>query len=263
MMAPILTSNPSITLVPEPLTPENFAPFGTAICSPIPRDLNLAPEPANLPPHNPTPVLANQNSALKYSPISPLLDRYKNGCPSGKAAEARMTMFCCFPRQLRTVTTPRRPDKEVFDVRILERHPYTNQTFIPIDLSSHSKVGNGVEEPIFLVVVAPTLRGEIATAKNDKGETITIRDPPDLKNVKAFIAHGGQAVTYGVGTWHAPMVVLGRRRVDFIVVQHVNGVDDEDCQEAAFGVGVVVDLGGKGQYGRKDKGPPKLWTAKL
>ncbi|KAJ5662940.1 hypothetical protein N7507_003671 [Penicillium longicatenatum] len=261
-MAPVLTSNPTLTLTPEPLTPINFAPFGTAICSPIPRDLNVAPQPSNLPPYSPAPVLANQNSALKYSPISPMLDRYATG-PSRTASSARMTMFCCFPRPLRTITQSRSSEKEVFDVRILERHPFTNQTFIPVDLSSHSKVGNGEEEPIFLVVVAPTLKGEVATAKNAAGETITIRDPPDLKNIKAFIAHGGQAVTYGVGTWHAPMVVLGRRRVDFVVVQHVNGVDDEDCQEAAFGEGIVVDLGGKGEYGRRTNDPPKLWTAKL
>ncbi|OOQ86821.1 putative ureidoglycolate hydrolase [Penicillium brasilianum] len=259
-MAPILTSNPTITLVPEPLTPASFAPFGTAICSPLPREISVAPQPSSLPPYDPTPVLANQNSALKYSPISPLIDRYTNGCPSGKPASARMTMFCCFPRKLRTISAKQQSEKEVFDVGILERHPFTNQTFIPTDLSSHSKVGDGEEEPVFLVVVAPTLKGEVATAKNAAGETITIRDPPDLRNVKAFIARGGQAVTYGVGTWHAPMVVLGPRRVDFVVVQHVNGVDDEDCQEAAFGEGIVVDLGVKGQYGRPEKTPARLWA---
>ncbi|KAJ5156334.1 Ureidoglycolate hydrolase [Penicillium capsulatum] len=261
-MAPVLTSNPTLTLVPEPLTPANFAPFGTAITSPLPHKLNVAPQLSSLPEHDPAPVLANQNSALKYSPISPLLDHYGKACPSGKAAAARMTMFCCFPRALRTISRSQQAEKEVFDVRILERHPFTNQTFIPIDLSSHSKVGDGEEEPLFLVVVAPTRKGEVAMAKNDAGETITIRDPPDLQKVKAFIARGGQAVTYGVGTWHAPMVVLGRRRVDFVVVQYVNGVADEDCQEAAFGEGVVVDLGRKGQHGRKETGP-RLWTAKL
>ncbi|OQE23262.1 hypothetical protein PENSTE_c009G08739 [Penicillium steckii] len=270
-MAPILTTNPTITLVPEPLTPANFAQFGTAIQSPLPRDLNVAVQPSSLPPnpHTPTPILANQNSALKYSPISPMLDTYKNGA-SGVPSATRMTMFCCFPRQLRSIQSSsssssssdfKTAEKEAFDVRILERHPYTHQTFIPTDLSSHSKVGNGEEEPVFLVVVAPTLKGETATAKNEAGKTITIRDPPDLRNVKAFVARGGQAVTYGAGTWHAPMVVLGKRRVDFVVVQHVNGVDDEDCQEAAFGEGIVVDLGGKGQYGRKELGGPKLWTA--
>lgn len=259
-MAPILTSNPTVTLTPEPLTPLNFAQFGTAVVSPLPRKLSVAQEPSSLPPHNPIPILANQNSALKYSPISPLLDHY-NGSPSGQPSEARMTMFCCFPRKLRSITAGQ-SEKEVFDVGILERHPFTNQTFIPVDLSAHSKVGDGEEEPLFLVVVAPTLKGQTATAKNENGETVTIQDPPDLKNIKAFVARGGQSVTYGVGTWHAPMVVLGQRRVDFIVVQFVNGVGEEDCQEAAFGKGIVVDLGQRGQYGRAES-QPRLWSAKL
>ena len=42
-----------------------------------------------------------------------------------------------------------------------------------------------------------------------------------------------QAVTYGAGTWHAPMVALGEKgtAVDFVVVQFANGVAVEDCQE--------------------------------
>ncbi|KAL8975999.1 MAG: hypothetical protein Q9177_006939, partial [Variospora cf. flavescens] len=55
--------------------------------------------------------------------------------------------------------------------------------------------------------------------------------PPDLDNIRAFWAHAGQAVTYGAGTWHAPMVVVGDERMDFVVVQFVNGVAQEDCQE--------------------------------
>ena len=171
-------------------------------------------------------------------------------------------MFCCFPRNLRKIHGSQSLERLAFDVRILERHPFTNQTFIPTDLSNHTTVGDGVEEPVFLVVVAPTLRGEIATAKDKTGHSIHIHDPPDLQNMKAFIARGGQAVTYGVGTWHAPMVVLGPRRIDFIVVQHVNGVDEEDCQEVALGEGVAVDLSPNNQHSQA-KGPAKLWTSKL
>jgi ureidoglycolate lyase len=236
-------------------------------------------------------------------------------------------MFACFPRKLRREKqSGHRPavndilngkihnegqqddgggeeadfEGPVFDVRILERHPFTTQTFIPLDLSSQKRVlrdrvpdkkshdwkgyGEGdvgitldgsaeqdeeQEEPIFLVIVAPTLKGQSATATSQTKDAVSsdpttistigtlsdpvnegtadsnrvlIRDPPDLENLRAFIAHGGQAVTYGPGTWHAPMVVLGPRRVDFVVVQYVNGVDDEDCQEAAFKDGIVVDL---------------------
>ncbi|KAE8382258.1 ureidoglycolate hydrolase [Aspergillus bertholletiae] len=238
-MAPTLTTTPTVHVVPEQLTKEAFAPFGTAVYSPLPRDLSQAPATvSSLAPHNPTPVLANQNSALKYSPISPLQNNYPGHCPSGRPSEARMTMFSCFPRQLRSL-----PGAKAFDVRILERHPFTTQTFTPIDLSSQSSAG-GQDEPWFLIVVAPTLKGQTATAMTPSGPT-TIRDPPDLKNLRAFVARGGQAVTYGAGTWHAPMVVLGPRRVDFVVVQFVNGVDDEDCQEVSFGEGVVVEVGGR------------------
>ena len=160
-------------------------------------------------------------------------------------------MFSCFPRKLRASQNGR---GSVFDVRILERHPFTTQTFSPLDLSSQSQAG-GQEEPLFLVVVAPTLKGQTASATTvnnatGKRETVTIRDPPDLANVKAFIARGNQAVTYDAGTWHAPMVVLGPRRVDFVVVQFMNGVGDEDCQEAAFGEGIEVELGKRGPVAR-------------
>ncbi|KAI9044552.1 ureidoglycolate hydrolase [Aspergillus affinis] len=262
-MAPTLPSNPTLHLTPEPLTPESFAPFGTAIVSPLPRHLSAAPaDLSSLPPHHPAPELANQSSALKYSPVSPLLDQYAGACPSGRAASARMSMFCCFPRQLRTIDSAphgarlqsQSQKTPVFDVRILERHPFTTQTFIPIDLSSQASTRSSAEgplwraddnkeeeEPYYLVIVAPTLKGQTITATTDSGST-TIRDPPDLQNLRAFVARGGQAVTYGAGTWHAPMVVVGKRRVDFLVAQFVNGVGDEDCQEAAFGEGVVVEL---------------------
>ncbi|KAF3345269.1 Signal recognition particle 68 kDa protein [Verticillium dahliae VDG2] len=56
------------------------------------------------------------------------------------------------------------------------------------------------------------------------------------------------AVTYGAGTWHAPMVALGPQgtSVEFVVTQFANGVADEDCQEVVLGAGedgsVVVQV---------------------
>ena len=57
-------------------------------------------------------------------------------------------------------------------------------------------------------------------------------------------------MTYGAGTWHAPMVVIGERPIDFVVVQFANGVGSEDCQEvelesergAEEGIVVQVDV---------------------
>ena len=67
-----------------------------------------------------------------------------------------------------------------------------------------------------------------------------------MENIKAFVANGRQAVTYGAGTWHAPMIVVGKKRVDFVVVQHINGVSEDDCQEVEIvgDVRVVLDEGG-------------------
>jgi hypothetical protein len=47
------------------------------------------------------------------------------------------------------------------------------------------------------------------------------------------------------------MVVVGQKAVDFVVVQHVSGVPEEDCQEVILesgesgeGLTVLVDFGG-------------------
>ncbi|RDW81724.1 ureidoglycolate hydrolase [Aspergillus mulundensis] len=243
-MPPTLLTSPSLTLTPEPLTRDAFAPFGTAIIPPLPRTATSAPNPLSSHPKHPlvpSPVAANQLSALKYSPISPLLNNYAQ-CPSKQPSEARMTMFSCFPRTLRTVAgtgSGKETDRVVFDVGILERHSYTTQTFSPLGLGSDDK------GTYYLVVVAPTLRGETAAATTEAGESVVVRDPPDLSRLRAFVVSGDQAVTYGAGTWHAPMVVVGERRVDFVVTQFVNGVAEEDCQEVCIREGVAVDLSGK------------------
>jgi len=144
-------------------------------------------------------------------------------------------MFACFPRTLRK-TPNANAEGSIFDVRILERHPYTTQTFIPLGVSPSDPSTQ------FLVIVAPSLPSTIQSIDGKE----EVQRPPDLENLKAFICKGDQAVTYGAGTWHAPMVVLGRRRVDFVVLQFVNGVGDVDCQEVVMGEGVEVAVGDGG-----------------
>ncbi|OAX81732.1 hypothetical protein ACJ72_03923 [Emergomyces africanus] len=267
MTPPILPTS-KVTVSPSPLTPSSFRPFGTAISSPLPTALTRAPPAATIPSSSsasyspsdlPFPILANQSTALKYSPISVFQNNYHQ-CRSaeayrrGKAKDGEPCMR-------------RKSSSGLFDVRILERHPYTTQTFIPLGVpsamdkqrqdkgdivlstGSHDNRNDGEDDnptPCYLVIVAPSLHGQTAqaTVVNAQGlrEHVLINDPPDLHNMKAFIAHGGQAVTYGAGTWHAPMVVVGKRRVDFVVVQFVNGIAEDDCQEVAFGEGLVVDV---------------------
>ncbi|KAK0262120.1 hypothetical protein LTR91_024879 [Friedmanniomyces endolithicus] len=254
----------------EVLDPTTFAPFGDVIQNPTT--------------HGDLPRLqrieANQGSATKWLDVTKMRDWYDLG-QSRKRAEVAMNMFVCKPRQLVT-----KAGSAVFPVKILERHPFTPQTFLPLGVDKAA-------ETCYLVIVAPTLplrsrkgndenleppypvpsprrkrslRERLLGARpnlftNDSSSRTTPASPvssgsgrkgpglPDLENIRAFVARGDQAITYGAGTWHAPMVALGQKAIDFVVVQYMNGVAIEDCQECELeaesgGDGLAVDLEG-------------------
>ena len=120
----------------------------------------------------------------------------------------------------------------------------------------------------YLVVTAPTKPQDQGSPEPDLPSRHFPRGAgrPDLTKMQAFLAHGGQAVTYAAGTWvslhpntemmqitplteilqHAPMIVVGSHHVDFVVWQYSNGVAQEDCQEVRLepsshdGLGAVV-----------------------
>ncbi|KAH0559699.1 hypothetical protein GP486_003784 [Trichoglossum hirsutum] len=275
-----------LRLIPEPLTPSAFSSFGTVIENPSPSpsgtthqrssDQSLG-ESSRASTANAIP--ANQGTALKYSDVTKPVNLY-NRAPSRKPGKAVMSMFICAPRELLPEAVPAEPigttgvakdgqsqrgDIEgLLPIKILERHPYTTQTFIPLGLSPSDR------RTRYLVIVAPTLplsrsrearpppfpmperrkrrslREVLSRARpppfpenepspappTKKIRRISIKQGlPDLLNLKAFIANGSQAVTYGAGTWHAPMIVLGENKVEFVVAQYSNGVTEEDCQE--------------------------------
>ena len=66
-------------------------------------------------------------------------------------------------------------------VRAVERHPHSNQTFIPMNGTRH------------LVAVCPS---------NPDGS-------PALQSLRAFVASGSQAINYDANVWHAPRSALG------------------------------------------------------
>ena len=163
-------------------------------------------------------------------------------------------MFSCFPRNLTGIGiqpspyTTDSPGDFIFKIDILERHPFTTQTFSPLGQSSDDP------STAFLVIVAPSLPDPLTISP------IQMQKPPDISQLRAFIAKGNQAVTYGPGTWHAPMVVLGSKRVDFLVTQFSSGVAGDDCQEVLLGEnGVGVSLKGQGlDFGIDAPGKAKL-----
>lgn len=81
--------------------------------------------------------------------------------------------------------------------------------------------------------------------ENGVKSTVSISNPPDLGGLRAFVVTPDQAVTYAAGTWHAPMVVLGKQRIDFVVTQFMNGIDEEDCELVGLGDGHVINVNPK------------------
>ncbi|KAI1483019.1 ureidoglycolate hydrolase [Daldinia eschscholtzii] len=262
-----------LTIPTEPLTPNSFRPFGSVLANPAP---GLHPSTAatsssssssySVLPQGFGAVSANQGTAIQYRALAPPLRDLYAQAPSGRTATPRTTMFVCGARELE-------PDREgdsggLFSVQVLERHPYTTQTFIPLS-SSSSPLGSS--SPVqYLVIVAPTLSPTSADKDfpvpededgdedndNDKGagagasQKLPGPGMPDLSRIRAFLATGSQAVTYGAGTWHAPMAALGPpgSAIDFVVVQFANDEPVEDCQEVA-----LEGEGGGGEDGPRIK----------
>lgn len=232
MPLPIAAPAGELIIKPEKLRQKSFASFGTVIENPAP---SLIPSSKlnteNIPPNA---VQANQGSALKYLDVTHMIDLYESA-PSRIQSKAVMNMFVCAPRLLVKRPEPTYSSQGYFPVEILERHPYTTQTFIPLGLPASQ-----AHEARYLVIVAPSLSPSSADESlpvplsTSSGESLPGRGLPDLERIKAFIADGLQAVTYGAGTWHAPMVVVGTKAIDFVVVQFANGVGVEDCQEASL-----------------------------
>lgn len=195
-------------IVAKPLTPESFAKYGGVISA----DHQIKAVKSSA---------ANYGTAVKMHKVAPVVNNFANS-RSGKPATANWNIFrCSAPKHL--ITKSSSPNEKVYLSKVLERHPYSTQTFIPM--------GQDLNKISFLVIVAKT------------DDSTSPDNLPDPSQVEAFICKGNQSITYGAGTWHAPMVVVdeGILHIDFAVFIHENGVDDEDCQECYFEPGYSVE----------------------
>ncbi|KAI0473162.1 ureidoglycolate hydrolase [Xylariaceae sp. FL0804] len=150
-------------------------------------------------------------------------------------------------------------------IRVLERHPFTTQTFVPLASSGQSGDDDDDDDTErYLVVVAPSLPPSTSTTSNSNGNGRGGAGGaggglPDVQRARAFVASGAQAVTYGAGTWHAPMVALGprlgrrkeakanKKTVDFVVFQFANDVPADDCEEVALEGAALTVVRGRGR----------------
>lgn len=150
------------TYVPVlPLTPEAFSPFGQVIQA---YTDHTAPKGTHITP-------ANGGTARKFHKLSLLRSSY----PTNLAATTGLSVYRCQPVAAERDGTVR--------LTALERHPYTNQAFIP--MSSGPGEGLGDIGKRYLVVVARN------------GED----DRPDLQSVRAFLASTAQGIVYNQAAW--------------------------------------------------------------
>ncbi len=133
-----------MTIAAQTLTAEAFAPFGDLVSVSAKGGAS-----------------ANGGTAQRFDYTAKL----HNG---RSAARANLVTVACVP-----VSLP-------LKLKLLEKHPHSSQTFIPMLCSR------------YLVCVAPT--------GNDGA--------PVLGELMAFIGLPGQAINYHPGTWHHPLVVL-------------------------------------------------------
>ncbi|KAG5648586.1 hypothetical protein DXG03_003197 [Asterophora parasitica] len=145
-----------------PLTPEAFSPFGQVIEGY--GDLSAAPKGTKI-------SAANAGTATKFHKLSLLEASY----PLDAGATTGISVYRCQPSQATS--------KGLLDLKVMERHPFTNQAFLPMGQGS----GEGLRDAglNYLVVVA----------QNGTDER------PDLKTLRAFIASAAQGVVYKTAIW--------------------------------------------------------------
>lgn len=196
-------SGPDTVVTALPLEPAAFAPFGSVVQNPKPHLHPSAFATAaatgrgaslQLPFH---PVAANQGSAIKYQHVTHMLDLYAQA-PSRQPGRAVMNMFVCAARTLDRKEGS--GSAGFFPVTILERHPFTTQTFVPISTDPAQR---------YLVIVAPSLSpsqaDEMLPVPSISSETrLPGRGLPDLRRLRAFVARVDQAVTCKYSWGEAP-----------------------------------------------------------
>jgi ureidoglycolate lyase len=96
------------------------------------------------------------------------------------------------------------------ELKLLEKHPHSSQTFLPMIVSR------------YLVCVAPTGKDGL----------------PQLDGLKAFVCSPGQGINYRPGTWHHPLVVLDEP-AQFAMLVWEDGTKD-DCVEWPLPQPVIV-----------------------
>ncbi|MBJ6759770.1 ureidoglycolate lyase [Myxococcaceae bacterium JPH2] len=163
-------------LLARALTPEGFAPFGDVVSAGLSEG-----------------AMANQGTAVRYD-WTARLESTRGG------AKPNLAVFRALPQPL------------PFTVGLLEHHPRSSQTFLPMRCTR------------YLVCVSPTMAS----------------GGPDPEQLMAFVAGPGQGVNYHRGVWHHPIVALDTP-AEFAMLAWEDG-GPEDCVVHPLAVPRLVHL---------------------
>jgi ureidoglycolate lyase len=154
----------------EPISRQAYAPYGDLIAADEAMPFNYA----------------NMKTAKRFNFLSEVVNLRP------ERAKLNLCVFRCSPLE-----------KLPFEIKLLERHEFSTQVFMP--MSSDAR---------FVVIVS--LGG----------------DKPDLASLKAFEVTNPQGISYRPGVWHYPMTVLDNQ-VDFSCLVHEDG-GSNDCEVVQF-----------------------------
>lgn len=151
-----------LPITTERLTPETFAKFGDIISANHQIKGNKSSS-------------ANYGTAIKIHKVSRITNNFEDSY-SETQATANFNIFRCSPPT--DLIEENQDGKHVYKSKILERHPFSSQTFIPM--------GCDKDKDAYVVICA----------ESDLSSSDCL---PNINTVKAFICRGDQAVTYAAG----------------------------------------------------------------
>jgi ureidoglycolate lyase len=160
----------------EPISREAYEPYGSLIAGDEALPFKFA----------------NMKTAKRFNHLADVVNLRPD------SATLNLCVFRCSPLE-----------KLPFEIKLLERHEFSTQVFMPI--SSNAR---------YLVIVS--LGG----------------DKPDLSTLKAFEATNPQGISYKPGVWHYPMTALDNQ-VDFSCLVHEDGTK-EDCEIHTFDEPIAI-----------------------
>ncbi|KAJ9095246.1 hypothetical protein QFC21_005612 [Naganishia friedmannii] len=174
-----------------PLTYEAFLPYGRVI------QAFSGPTAA---PRGIAKTTANQGTACKYHKMALLEDKF--GANKDKKTSVGVIR-----------SQPRVSTGSEVDITVLERHPLTNQAFVPLGQSAGSS-------------------SSIGGAKMGKGSYIVMaalpdaQGQPDLSTLRVFTVPSSQGICFNAGIWHNPLMTADEQ-MDFACIESFDAQTDK------------------------------------